>query len=145
MLESVTCRVIFLDVLAKLPVRASDLAAGCDLSSVEEVEVPARGRCLVRTGLAVEIPESFYLEVRPRSGLALHHGVTVLNTPGTIDADYRGEIKVLLYNSSDEPFRVHVGDRIAQILLLRHEVVSWEVVESLGETFRGTSGFGSTG
>jgi dUTP pyrophosphatase len=103
------------------------------------------GRKLVSTGLFVEIPPGFEIQIRPRSGLALKHGITVLNSPGTIDADYRGEVKVLLINLGAESFLVQPGERIAQMVLAKHEVLSWELVEKLTESDRGSGGYGSTG
>ncbi len=102
-------------------------------------------RELIGTGLIVELPVGTELQVRPRSGLAYKHGLTVLNSPGTIDADYRGEIKVLLVNLSSEPATIHDGDRIAQLVLARHETIVWEAATELSETARGEGGYGSTG
>ena len=102
-------------------------------------------RTLVPTGLFIALPAGFEAQVRPRSGLAAKHGITVLNTPGTIDADYRGEIKVILVNLSQEPFEIVPGERIAQMVIARHEQVQWEEVEELDATERGAGGFGSTG
>jgi dUTP pyrophosphatase len=99
----------------------------------------------VGTGMKVEIPEGYECQVRPRSGLALKHGVTVLNAPGTIDADYRGEIRVILVNLGESPFRIEKGDRIAQMVLTRVEKINWEESPELGDTERGSGGFGSTG
>lgn len=102
-------------------------------------------RALVPTGLFVELPEGFEMQVRPRSGLAAKHGVTVLNAPGTIDADYRGEIKVILVNLSNTAFEIKPGERIAQLVVARHERVEWQAAEELSDTERGKGGFGSTG
>ena len=102
-------------------------------------------RALIGTGLSLALPAGYEAQVRPRSGLAYKHGLTVLNSPGTIDADYRGEVKVLLVNLSMEPFEITDGERIAQLVVARHEQVSWQAVASLEETTRGTGGFGSTG
>jgi dUTP pyrophosphatase len=102
-------------------------------------------KALVKTGLFVEIPEGHEAQIRPRSGLAFKHGITVLNSPGTIDADYRGEVGVLLVNLSNEPFTIEDGERIAQMIVARHEKVEWLEVESLSETERGSGGYGSTG
>jgi dUTP pyrophosphatase len=102
-------------------------------------------RTLVPTGLFIALPPGFEAQVRPRSGLAAKHGITVLNTPGTIDADYRGEIKVILVNLSNTPFEIVPGERIAQMVVARHERVEWDEVDSLDETARGAGGFGSTG
>jgi dUTP pyrophosphatase len=100
---------------------------------------------MVPTGLYVELPEGCEMQIRPRSGLAAKHGITVLNSPGTIDADYRGEIKVILVNLSNQPFTIEAGERIAQMVVARHEQIEWEAVEELGTTERGAGGFGSTG
>ena len=102
-------------------------------------------RALIKTGLFVELPQGFEMQVRPRSGLAFKKGITVLNSPGTIDADYRGEIGVLLVNLSDKEFVVEDGERIAQLVIAAHQQPKWKVKESLSETIRGESGFGSTG
>ena len=102
-------------------------------------------RCMVPTGLFMALPEGYEAQVRPRSGLAIKKGVTVLNTPGTIDADYRGEICVILVNLSSEPFVINDGERVAQMIISRYEQVEWEAVETLDETERGAGGFGHTG
>jgi len=102
-------------------------------------------RKLVSTGLHIELPEGFEAQIRPRSGLAFKHGIGIVNSPGTIDADYRGEIKVLLINFSDKVFEINTGDRIAQMIIARHEKVNWEQVEELNETTRGVGGYGHTG
>ena len=130
-----------------LPAYASALAAGLDVraDNAEPIVLPPLGRALVPTGLFLEIPAGYEVQVRPRSGLAAKKGVTVLNAPGTIDADYRGEVCVILVNLSDAPFTVERGERIAQLILARHEVIEWEPVEELAESGRGTGGFGSTG
>lgn len=130
-----------------LPAYASALAAGLDVraDNAEPIVLPPLGRALVPTGLFLEIPAGYEVQVRPRSGLAAKHGITVLNTPGTIDADYRGEVKVILVNLSQTPFEIVPGERIAQMVVARHERVEWEVVEELDETGRGAGGFGSTG
>lgn len=100
---------------------------------------------MIPTGLFVELPEGCEMQIRPRSGLAAKHGITVLNSPGTIDADYRGEIKIILVNLSGEPFTVEAGERIAQMIVARYEQIEWQPVEELGATARGAGGFGSTG
>ena len=100
---------------------------------------------MVPTGLHIELPAGFEAQIRPRSGLAAKHGISIVNAPGTIDADYRGEIKVVLVNLSNEPFTVNPGERIAQMVVARHETVQWEPVEALEESGRGSGGFGSTG
>lgn len=130
---------------AVLPSYAKPGDAGMDLRSVDELSVPPRGRALVRTGLVMALPPGYEAQVRPRSGLALKSGITVLNTPGTIDSGYRGEVGVILFNTTDEPFAVRKGDRIAQLVVA--SVVEAQVAEvaELGETERGAGGFGSTG
>ncbi len=130
-----------------LPKYETSLSAGMDLSAAleEAIELGAGDRALIPTGLAISLPEGYEAQVRPRSGLAIKHGVTVLNTPGTIDADYRGEIKVILINHGKEPFTIERGMRIAQMVVEKHEHIEWEVVKSLDETNRGAGGFGSTG
>lgn len=105
----------------------------------------ARRNAPVSKGLYVELPEGYELQVRPRSGLAAKHGITVLNSPGTVDADYRGELRAILVNLSSEPFEIKPGERIAQYVVAKHERVEWEQVEELSETVRGEGGFGSTG
>lgn len=134
---------------ALLPVYSSEQAAGADLKSAEDVIIPAGKSMLVKTGVKIAMPRGFVGLIHPRSGLALKHGITVLNTPGTIDSDYRGEIGVILYNTSDRDFSVVVGDRIAQIVFQRYleaEVI-WGGTEipQEAETERGEGGFGSTG
>lgn len=135
-----------------LPAHASAGAAGMDVCAnlpgelrATGLVIPAGGRALVPTGLAVGIPENFELQMRPRSGLALRHGVTLLNAPGTIDCDYRGEIGVIVINHGEAPFVVTHGMRIAQMVLARVHRGQFEIVETLSETVRGTGGFGSTG
>lgn len=128
-----------------LPIYAKPGDAGADLRSREETVVPARGRMMVKTGVSIALPDGFVGLVHPRSGLAAKHGITVLNTPGTVDAGYRGEIAVNLYNTSDEDFPVAVGDRIAQLVIQRVEVAQFIRVEKLPESDRGEGGFGSTG
>ena len=120
-------------------------AAGADLRSAVDETIPPGERRLIPTGVRLEIPHGFEGQVRPRSGLALEYGVTVLNAPGTIDSDYRGEIGVILINHGTEPFQVSVGDRIAQLVIARHGRAEWVSVERLGETGRGEEGYGSTG
>ena len=130
-----------------LPQYATPLSAGVDLRANLDAPVilPPMGRCLVPTGLRIALPAGYEAQVRPRSGLALKHGITLLNTPGTIDADYRGEIGVIMANLSAEPFTIADGDRIAQLVVARHETVEWEAVTDLDETERGAGGFGHTG
>ena len=130
-----------------LPAYATPLSAGMDLRAdiPEPVVLEPMDRMLVPTGIFISLPAGYECQVRPRSGLAVKHGITVLNSPGTIDADYRGELKTLLVNLSKEPFTIEPGERIAQMVVSRHETVEWEEVEVLDETGRGTGGFGSTG
>ena len=130
-----------------LPEYATALSAGIDLRANLESPVILKPlqRALVSTGLFIELPAGYEAQVRPRSGLAAKNGLTVLNSPGTVDADYRGEIKVILVNLSSEDFTVNDGERIAQMVIARHEQLSWKEVETLGETDRGAGGFGSTG
>ena len=137
--------VVLTDPKAVLPVHKTEAAAGYDLTSIESVVIPARGRALVHTGLCVAPPRHCHIEVRPRSGLALKYGITVLNTPGTIDADYRGEIMVIMLNTSETDYHVEPGDRIAQAVIMRHADAIWKPAASLGDTERGSRGFGSTG
>lgn len=130
-----------------LPAYATALSAGMDLRANLDTPITLRPleRCLVPTGLFIALPQGYEAQVRPRSGLALKKGITVLNTPGTIDADYRGEIGVILVNLSAEDFVINDGERIAQMVVARHETVEWESVTSLDETERGAGGFGHTG
>ena len=130
-----------------LPKYQTDHSAGMDLHAhLEESVVLNPGeRKLIPTGLIIELPEGFEAQIRPRSGLALKHGITVLNSPGTIDADYRGEIKVLLINLGQEPFEIMNGERIAQMVIARHETVKWMIAEQLTDTVRGAGGYGSSG
>jgi dUTP pyrophosphatase len=130
-----------------LPAYETADSAGMDLRANLEspVVLGSLERALIPTGLFIELPSGFEAQVRPRSGLAAKWGITVLNSPGTIDADYRGEIKVIIVNLSAHPFTVQHGDRIAQMVIARHETVQWSVVGQLGETGRGSGGFGHTG
>lgn len=130
-----------------LPHYATELSAGLDLRANLEapVELKPLQRELIPTGLFIELPKGHEAQIRPRSGLAFKNGITVLNSPGTIDADYRGEVKVLLVNLSDTNFIVQDGERIAQMVIARHEQAEWNSVQSLNDTSRGTGGFGSTG
>ena len=130
-----------------LPQYATALSAGMDLKAnlSEPVTLAPLERAMIPTGLFIELSEGFEAQVRPRSGLAAKHGISVLNAPGTIDADYRGEVKVILVNLSNEPFTVNPGERIAQMVVARHEKVEWQETDQLGETARGEGGFGSTG
>lgn len=130
-----------------LPEYATALSAGMDLRAAIEqsITLAPLERALVSTGLFVELPEGYEMQIRPRSGLAAKHGITVLNSPGTIDADYRGEIKVILVNLSNTPFEIVPGERIAQAVVAAHARVEWNEVEQLNDTERGAGGFGSTG
>lgn len=129
------------------PSYATPLSAGMDLraSMEQSITLAPLERALVPTSLFVELPEGYEMQIRPRSGLAAKHGITVLNSPGTIDADYRGEIKVILVNLSNNPFEIVPGERIAQAVVAQHAHIEWEQVEQLGATERGAGGFGSTG
>lgn len=129
----------------ELPAYATQGAAGMDVLAAEDVVLPPGGRHAVATGLAVAVPDGFELQVRPRSGLALKHGISLPNTPGTIDSDYRGELKVILINLGDRVFEVRRGDRIAQLVLAPVVRATWLKVDELDETMRGEGGFGSTG
>ena len=129
----------------ELPRYATVGAAGMDVLSAEDVIIEASGRHAVATGLSVAIPPGYEIQVRPRSGLALKHGISVPNTPGTIDSDYRGELKVILINHGAEPFPIHRGDRIAQLVLAPVTIAEWHEVAELDSTDRGAGGFGSTG
>jgi len=130
-----------------LPAYATEGSAGLDLLAAidAEVELKPGARALIPTGIAVALPAGFEAQVRPRSGLALHHGVTLLNTPGTIDSDYRGEVKATLINHGDAPFRVVRGMKIAQLVVARHETAQLNEVSELPASRRGAGGFGSTG
>lgn len=130
-----------------LPEYATEKAAGLDLKAklTEPLILKPLQRALVPTGLFIELPKGYEAQIRPRSGLAFKHGVTVLNSPGTIDADYRGEIKILLVNLSDTDFTIQDGERVAQMVVARHEQINWYVVTSLENSERGAGGFGSTG
>jgi len=130
-----------------LPQYETAHAAGMDLraSITEEITLKPLQRQLITTGLFIELPVGYEAQIRPRSGLAYKHGISIVNSPGTIDADYRGELKVLLINLSDTDFKIVNGDRIAQMVVARHETVNWQAVEELGETQRGDGGYGHTG
>ena len=130
-----------------LPAYETIHAAGMDLRADLETSITLKPleRKLVPTGLHIELPEGFEAQIRPRSGLAFKHGISIVNSPGTIDADYRGEIKVLLINLSTEVFEINTGDRIAQMIVSKHETVNWQEVEVLNETSRGVGGYGHTG
>ncbi|GAB2615887.1 dUTP diphosphatase [Belliella aquatica] len=130
-----------------LPEYQTPQSAGLDLrANIDEpITLGSLERKLIGTGLFIELPEGFEAQIRPRSGLAFKYGLTVLNSPGTVDADYRGEIKVLLVNLSTEPFTIEDGERIAQMIVAKHEQISWDLAESLSDTERGAGGYGSTG
>lgn len=130
-----------------LPQYETPLSAGMDVRAANEqpIKIDPLQRAIVPTGLFLEIPAGYEVQVRPRSGLAAKKGITVLNAPGTIDADYRGEVCVILVNLSSEPFVVEKGERIAQLVLSRHECIEWDECRSLSESERGDGGFGSTG
>ena len=129
----------------ELPRYATDGAAGMDVLAAEDVTLEPGARHAVATGLAVAIPPGYEIQVRPRSGLALKHGISVPNTPGTIDSDYRGELKVILVNHGAEAFAIRRGDRVAQLVLAPVTLAEWSEVADLDETSRGAGGFGSTG
>ncbi|HAR20841.1 MAG TPA: dUTP diphosphatase [Cytophagales bacterium] len=130
-----------------LPQYQTESSAGMDLRAElpQPINLKPLERKLIGTGLYIELPNGHEAQIRPRSGLAFKHGLTVLNSPGTIDADYRGEIKVLLVNLSDTDFLIHDGERIAQMVISKHENIQWELTEELSQTERGTGGYGSTG
>jgi dUTP pyrophosphatase len=130
-----------------LPAYSTELSAGMDLRAnlSDEILLKPLQRVLVPTGLFIQLPEGYEAQIRPRSGLAIKHGITVLNSPGTIDADYRGEICVILINLSQDDFVIKNGERICQMVISKHENASWEEVEILDETVRGAGGFGHTG
>ncbi len=130
---------------AKPPMYQTDQSVGADLTSIEHVNIDPGQFRLVKTGIAVELPRGTEMQIRPRSGLAFKHGVTVLNAPGTIDADYRGEVGVLLINHGTTTFKVCKGDRIAQAILAKAILVNYRQVKELSNTDRGAGGFGSTG
>ena len=128
-----------------LPSYATEGAAGMDVLSAETVNISPGRRYAVATGLAIAIPDGYEIQVRPRSGLALKHGISVPNTPGTIDSDYRGELKIILINHGEDTFAIARGDRIAQLVVAPVTQGVWEEVEDLDDTARGSGGFGSTG
>jgi len=130
-----------------LPAYETEASAGMDLKAFldEPMVLKPMERLLIPTGIFIELPKGYEAQIRPRSGLALKHGVTVLNSPGTIDADYRGEVKILLINFSTTDFPIQNGDRIAQMIVAKHETVNWEPVEVLNDTLRGSGGYGHTG
>ncbi|MEZ7883912.1 Deoxyuridine 5'-triphosphate nucleotidohydrolase [bioreactor metagenome] len=130
-----------------LPEYATEHSAGMDLRAdiKESITLEPLKRAMVPTGIYIELPEGFEAQIRPRSGLAAKHGISLVNTPGTIDADYRGEIKVIMVNLSDTPFVLNPGERIAQMVIARYERIKWNLVDELTESERGEGGFGSTG
>jgi dUTP pyrophosphatase len=142
---NINVKVVKLDPNLPLPAYQTAGSAGCDVHSAKDVEIQPGQKALVPTGLKLEIPEGFECQIRPRSSLALKHGVVVFNTPSTIDADYRGEISVLLINTSTVPFSIKKGDRIAQLVFAPVTVASFVEVKELSDTARGAGGWGSTG
>lgn len=130
-----------------LPTYETACSAGMDIRAhvAEEMVLKPLQRAMIPTGLRLELPPGYEAQIRPRSGLAAKHGITVLNSPGTLDADYRGELKVILINLSDEDFCIKNGERVAQMVIAKHETVRWRPVEVLSETSRGEGGFGHTG
>ena len=130
-----------------LPQYETAHAAGMDLRAfiAEDIILKPLQRQLIPTGLYIELPVGYEAQIRPRSGLAYKHGISIVNSPGTIDADYRGELKVLLVNLSDTEFKIVNGDRIAQMVIAKHETIEWQAVDELGETLRGEGGYGHTG
>jgi len=131
----------------QIPAYATPFSSGLDLcsSSIEPIEIPPNQYRLIPTNIVLELPEGYEAQVRPRSGLALNYGITVLNSPGTIDSDYRGEIKVLLINFGQKPFIINFGDRIAQLIVSKYEKIELVYTEDLSPTKRGSGGYGSTG
>ena len=144
MTEVLLCRLPHAEGLPE-PTRATPGSAGFDLASADDVDLPPGGRCLVRTGWSIALPDGFECQLRPRSGLALEHGITLPNSPATIDADYRGELKVALVNLGTESFRITRGMRIAQMVVARVEPIAFVSVAELPCSARGSGGFGSTG
>lgn len=130
-----------------LPSYQTPLSAGMDLHAFlpQPIILNPSERMLIPTGIFMELPEGYEAQIRPRSGLALKHGITVLNSPGTIDADYRGEIKILLINHGNQAFEIQNGERIAQMIIAQHATANWEIADSLTDTERGSGGYGSTG
>ncbi|OYD16300.1 deoxyuridine 5'-triphosphate nucleotidohydrolase [candidate division WOR-3 bacterium JGI_Cruoil_03_51_56] len=143
-MKPITVRIKLLSPVP-LPKRQTSGSAGFDLTAAQSTIIKARSFATVSTGLAIELPKEIEAQVRPRSGLAAAHGIGILNSPGTIDPDYRGEIKVILFNCSEKDFPVRQGDRIAQLVFSRAVLVNLQRVEHLSRTQRGTSGFGHTG
>jgi len=131
----------------KLPEYTTEKSAGMDIRAniPEEVVLKPQERALINTGLYIELPDGYEAQIRPRSGLAIKNGISILNSPGTIDADYRGEVCIIMMNLSNENFVIHDGDRICQMVIAKHERATWQEVEVLENTNRGTGGFGHTG
>ena len=129
----------------KLPKYQTAGSVGFDLEAQVNIEISVGGTALIPTGLSFELPDNFEIQVRPRSGLALKHSITVLNSPGTIDSDYRGELKVILINHGQKPFSISVGDRIAQAVINKVEIATFQDVQTISNTSRDSQGFGSTG
>lgn len=146
-LSTVTVYFKKLDPAARMPTYGSDEAAGADLYALEKYVLQPRSHCMVpiRTGIAIQLPAGFEAQCRPRSGLALKHGITVLNSPGTIDSDYRGEVGVVLHNTMHTSFTIEVGDRIAQLVIVPVFRAKFVETMDLSDSFRGTNGYGSTG
>ena len=142
-----TVTIAVTDASGRLPRYATPQSAGMDVHAFlpEPLTIAPGGRALIPTGLRVALPNGYEMQLRPRSGLALRHGITLLNSPGTIDADYRGEIGVILANLGSEPFTVNDGDRIAQMVVARYSFVTWQAADTLPDTSRGAGGFGHTG
>jgi len=144
-MEEVIVKIKKINEEVQTPIYQTNGSAAFDLHSIEEKIIPPNNRTLVRTGLKIELPQGYELQIRPRSGLALKHGITVLNSPGTVDSDYRGEIGIILFNTTNNEFIVKKGDRIAQAVVNKVEIPKIIVVEKLNSTERGEKGFGSTG
>lgn len=138
-------KVKLLNPNAVLPHYAKPGDAGLDLYSIENVQIPPKQRRVVRTGIAIELSNGYEAQIRPRSGLAAKYGITVLNSPGTIDSGYRGELMVIMYNTSDDTYIINVKDKIAQMVISKYEHVEFEITEELSETERGEGRFGHTG
>lgn len=147
MSETISVRISRLDQDddVELPGYQTEGAAGMDVRASEERMIQPRETALIRTGFAIAVPPGFEAQLRPRSGLALKHGITLLNSPGTIDSDYRGEVGIILTNLGHKPFFIHRGDRIAQMVIAKVERAQWELVQNLDDTVRGEGGFGSSG
>lgn len=146
-MEKVIVKIVRENDKIELPKYETSGAAGLDVRAniTEQIVLGSLERTLVPTGLKIAIPEGYEVQVRPRSGLALKHGITLLNTPGTIDSDYRGELKMIIANMSKDAYTINPGERIGQLVLNKVEQIEWEVVETLDETERGAGGFGHTG